>query len=38
MPRAWKRIDHPKRLAAVIDELARAAKAAGGAPARKAAA
>jgi CHAD domain-containing protein len=38
VPRAWKRIDHPKRLAAVLDELARAAKAVGGAPARKAAA
>ena len=38
VPRAWKRIDHPKRLAAVLAELARAAKAAGGAPARKAAA
>ena len=38
VPRAWKRVDHPKRLAAVIDELARAAKNVAGVPARKAAA
>jgi CHAD domain-containing protein len=38
VPRAWKRIDHPRRLAAVVDELARAAKGVAGAPARKAAA
>ena len=38
VPRAWRRVDHPKRLAAVVHELARAAKAVDGAPARKAAA